>query len=131
MTLLATEVQAAAFFKKAYEECYKIFKEQVAQSDSLFVKRVQWMRDQLDTIVGWEDHKYSDIICEYLSIESRFTKNKEYVTLKNDFISWAMWMKIWVIQQEYHHLNSRKNLISLVDLTKFDYLELIESKAKN
>ena len=38
--LLVTEVQAAASFKKAYEECYKIFKEQVAQSDSLFVKRV-------------------------------------------------------------------------------------------
>ena len=30
MTLLVTETQAAAFFKKAYEECYEIFKEQVA-----------------------------------------------------------------------------------------------------
>ena len=37
---IATEEQAATFFKKAYEECYRIFKEQVAQSDSLFVKRV-------------------------------------------------------------------------------------------
>ena len=27
MTLLATEKQAAAFFKEAYEECYEIFKE--------------------------------------------------------------------------------------------------------
>ena len=27
MTLLATEAQAAASFKEAYEECYKIFKE--------------------------------------------------------------------------------------------------------
>ena len=40
MTLLVTEAQAAAFFKEAYEECYRIFKEQVAQSDSSFVKRV-------------------------------------------------------------------------------------------
>ena len=30
MTLLVTEAQIVAFFKKAYEECYKIFKEQVA-----------------------------------------------------------------------------------------------------
>ena len=40
ISLLATEAQTAAFFKKAYEECYEIFKRQVAQSDSLFVKRV-------------------------------------------------------------------------------------------
>ena len=40
MTLLATEAQAAAFFKKAYKECYRIFKRQVTQSDSLFMKRV-------------------------------------------------------------------------------------------
>ena len=88
------------------------------------------MRDQLDMIIDWEDCEYSDIICEYLSIESRFTKNEEYVTPENDFISWAMWMKIWVIQQEYHHLNLRKNSTSLVNLMKFDYLELIEPKAK-
>ena len=30
MTLLATEAQVTAFFKEAYEECYRIFKEQVA-----------------------------------------------------------------------------------------------------
>ena len=40
MTLLATEVQAAAFFKEAYEECYRIFKGQVTQSDLSFMKRV-------------------------------------------------------------------------------------------
>ena len=39
--LLATEAQAAAFFKEVYKECYRIFKGQVAQSDSLFVKKVQ------------------------------------------------------------------------------------------
>ena len=40
MTLLATEAQAAASFKEVYKECYKIFKRQVTQSDSSFVKRV-------------------------------------------------------------------------------------------
>ena len=40
ITPLATEAQAAVSFKEAYEECYRIFKEQVAQSDSLFAKRV-------------------------------------------------------------------------------------------
>ena len=89
------------------------------------------MRDQLDMIIGQEGHEYSDIICEYSSIWSKFTKNEGYVTPKNDFISWAMWIKIWVIQQEYHCLNSRKNLTSLVDLMKFEYLEPIEPKAKN
>ena len=131
MTLLATEAQAAASFKEVYEECYRIFKGQVAQSGSSFVKRVQWMRDQLNTIVEWEGHEYSDIIHKYSPIKSRFTKNEGYVTPENDFISWAMWMKIWVIWQEYHHLNLRKNLTSLVDLIKFDYLESIEPKTKN
>ena len=89
------------------------------------------MRDQLNTIIGQKGHKYSDIIHKYLPIESKFNKNKGYVTPENDFISQAMWIKIWVIWQEYHHLNSRKNLTSLVDLTKFKYLESIEPKAKN
>ena len=40
MTLLTTEAQAVTSFKEAYEECYEIFKKQVAQSDSPFVKRV-------------------------------------------------------------------------------------------
>ena len=40
MTPLVTEAQTAAFFKEAYEECYRIFKGQVAQSDSSFAKRV-------------------------------------------------------------------------------------------
>ena len=40
VTLLVTEAQTAAFFKKAYKKCYKIFKRQVAQLDSSFIKRV-------------------------------------------------------------------------------------------
>ena len=89
------------------------------------------MRDQLDIIIEWEGCKYSDIICEYLSTKSKFTKNENYVTLKNDFILWAMWMKVWVIWQKYHNLNLRKKLSSLVNLIKFNYLELIKSKIKN
>ena len=41
-----------------------------------------------------------------------------------------MWIKVWVIQQEYFHLNSKKNLSSLVNPMKFNYLESIESKTK-
>ena len=40
VTLLAMKAQAAASFKEAYEECYRIFKGQVAQSDSSFAKRI-------------------------------------------------------------------------------------------
>ena len=40
ITLLAAKAQAAAFFKEVYKKCYEIFKEQVAQSGSSFVKRV-------------------------------------------------------------------------------------------
>ena len=40
ITLLVTKTQAVTFFKETYKECYRIFKEQVAQSDLSFVKRV-------------------------------------------------------------------------------------------
>ena len=131
MTLLATEAQAAASFKKVYEECYEIFKGQVAQPSSPFVKRVQWMRDQLDMIIGREGREYSDIVREYPPIGSKFTKNGGYVTPENGFISRAMRMKVWAIRQEYHRLDPRKNPNSLVDPMKFDYLEPIGPKTKN
>ena len=44
------------------------------------------MRQQLDMIIDREDHKYSDIVCEYLSIRSKFIKNKEYATSEKDFV---------------------------------------------
>ena len=89
------------------------------------------MRDQLNIIIGQKGYEYSDIICEYSPIESRFTKNRGYITSENDFILCAMWIEVWVIWQEYHCLNSRKNSNSLVNSMKFNYLESIESKAKN
>ena len=55
------------------------------------------MRDQLNTIVEREGCEYSDIVYKYLFIKSRFTKNERYVTSENDFISQAMWMKVWAI----------------------------------
>ena len=131
MTLLVIKTQAVTSFKEAYEECYRIFKEQVAQSDLSFGKRVQWIRDQLNIIIKQKDCEYSDIVCEYLSTRSKYIKNRDYVTSENSFISWEMWMKVWVIQQEYHHLDLRKNLSSLMNLMKFNYLESIESKTKN
>ena len=82
-------------------------------------------------IIGWEGHEYSNIIHEYSPTESKFIKNERYVTSENSFILWVMWIKVWAIWQEYHCLNLRKNSSSLVDLMKFNYLELIESKTKN
>ena len=41
-------------------------------------------------IIEWEIYKYSDIICDYLSTESKFIKNREYITSENDFILWAI-----------------------------------------
>ena len=55
------------------------------------------MRDQLDMIIEWEDHKYSDIIYKYLSTKLKFIKNKRYVTSENSFILWELWIKVWVI----------------------------------
>ena len=89
------------------------------------------MRDQLDMIIKRKDHEYSDIMCEYSPTKSKFTKNRGYVTSENSFISQEMWIKIWAIWQEYQYLNLRKNLNSLINLMKFNYLESIELKTKN
>ena len=89
------------------------------------------MRDQLNMIVGQKCHKYSDIVHKYLSTKLRFTKNERYIISENDFILWEMWMRVWAIWQEYWRLDPKKDLNSLVDSTKFNYLESIESKAKN
>ena len=45
-------------------------------------------------IIGLKGCEYSNIICEYLLTKSRFTKNERYITSENDFILWAMWMKV-------------------------------------
>ena len=52
------------------------------------------MRQQLNMIIGRKDHEYSDIVCEYLFIESKLIKNKGYVTSEKDFILQAKWIKV-------------------------------------
>ena len=52
------------------------------------------MRDILNIITQHEDRDYKNIIWEYLLIEARFTKNKEYVITDNSFILHKLWIKI-------------------------------------
>ena len=48
----------------------------------------------LNMITWYKEWDYMNIIREYLLIELKFIKNKEYVTLENNFILWAMWIKV-------------------------------------
>ena len=89
------------------------------------------MRDILNIITQHKDEDYENIIWEYSLIEARFIKNKDYVTADNNFISCKLWMKTWEIQQKYCQRNLKVNTTSLINSGKFNYLELIESKAKN
>ena len=57
----------------------------------------------------WEEQRYSNIVKEYLSIEAWFTKNKEYITTENDYVSQVMWIKVWAVKQEYIWLDLRIN----------------------
>ena len=45
------------------------------------------MRDVLNIITQHEDRDYEDIIQKYSLIEVWFTKNRDYVTADNNFIS--------------------------------------------
>ena len=40
----------------------------------------------LNLIMYWEEWRYDDIIREYSSIKAQFIKNKEYVTVENDYV---------------------------------------------
>ena len=79
----------------------------------------------------WEEQRYNDIIREYLSIKTWFTKDEEYVIIENEYISWVMQMKVWAVRQEYMWLDFRTNLQNYINLIKFDYLESMKSRAKN
>ena len=118
-------------FQQAYEECYEIFKERKSLLFSDFVKWVKWMWEILNLITHWEGQRYDNIVREYLSIKAWFTKNKEYVTAEDDYVSWVMWIKVWAVKQEYTWLNLRINSQNCVNLTKFNYLESVESRVKN
>ena len=77
----------ACKFQQAYEECYKIFKERKSLLSFNFTKQIEWMQEILNLIMHQEEWRYDDIIREYLSIKTWFTKNKEYVITENDYIS--------------------------------------------
>ena len=79
----------------------------------------------------WERWRYDNIIREYSSIKAQFTKNREYVTAENSYVSQVMWMKVWAVRQEYMQLDLRMNSQNCVNLTKFDYLESVKSRVKN
>ena len=51
------------------------------------------MRDMLNIITQHKGRDYENIIWEYSLIEAQFTKNRDYVTVDNNFISWELWMK--------------------------------------
>ena len=85
----------------------------------------------LNTITWHEERDYKDIIWEYLLIKAQFIKNKDYIITNNNFILHKLWIKVWEIWQKYYQKNLKVNLISLINLIKFNYLEFIESKIKN
>ena len=131
ITPMDQETMKACKFQQAYKECYEIFKKRKFLLSSNFAKQVEWMQEILNSITHQEGQRYGNIIRKYLSIGAWFIKNKGYVTAENDYISWAMQMKVWAVRQEYTQLDPRMNLKNCVDLTKFEYLEPVGLRAKN
>ena len=131
ITLMNQEIMKMCKFQQAYKECYEIFKERKSLLFFNFVKQVEWMQGILNSITYQEEQRYGDIIRKYPPIEAWFTKNGGYVTTENGYISWAMWMKVWAVRQEYTWLNLRMNFKNHVNLIKFDYLEPVKPRVKN
>ena len=77
-------------FQQAYEECYEIFKERKSLLFSDFAKWIEWMWGILNLITHWEEQRYDDIVREYSSIKTWFTKNEEYVITENSYVSQVM-----------------------------------------
>ena len=109
ITLMNQEIMKTCKFQQAYKECYKIFKERKFLLFSDFIKWVKWIWEILNLITYWEEWRYDDIVREYLSIKTWFTKNREYVITENDYVSWVMQMKVWAVRQEYMWLDFRIN----------------------
>ena len=89
------------------------------------------MQEILNLIMHQEEWRYDNIIREYSSIKTQFTKNREYVTAENDYISWVIQIKVWAVRQKYAWLDFRINSQNHVNLIKFDYLESVELRVKN
>ena len=77
-------------FQQVYEEYYEIFKKRKSLLFFDFVKQIEWMQEILNLIMYWEEWRYDNIVREYLSIKTWFTKNKEYVTAENNYILQVM-----------------------------------------
>ena len=90
ITFMNQEIMKTCKFQQAYEECYKIFKKRKSLLFFNFAKQIEWMWEILNLIMYQEEQRYSNIVKEYLSIEAQFTKNKEYITAENDYISQVM-----------------------------------------
>ena len=95
------EIMKRCKFQQAYKECYEIFKKRKSLLFSDFAKQIEWMQEILNLIIHQEEQRYDNIIKEYLSIKAWFTKNREYVTAENDYVSQIMQIKIWAVRQEY------------------------------
>ena len=89
------------------------------------------MWEILNSITHQEEQRYDNIIREYLSIKTQFTKNKEYVITENNYILQVMQIKVWAVRQEYMWLDFRTNSQNHVNLIKFNYLEFVKSRVKN
>ena len=131
ITFMNQEIIKTCKFQQIYEECYEIFKKRKSLLFSDFVKWVEWMWGILNLIMYWEEQRYNNIIKEYLSIKTWFTKNKEYVTAENNYVSQAMQMKVWTVRQEYAWLDLRMNSQNCVNFIKFEYLKSVKSRVKN
>ena len=125
------EIMKTCKFQQAYKECYKIFKKRKSLLFSDFVKQIKWMQEILNLIMHQEEWRYDNIIREYSSIKTQFTKNREYIITENDYVSQVMQMKVWAVRQEYMQLDLRINLQNHENLIKFDYLESVRSRVKN
>ena len=90
ITSMNQKIMKTCKFQQAYEECYEIFKKRKFLLFFNFVKWVEWMQEILNLITYWKEWRYNNIIREYSSIKTWFTKNEGYVTAENDYISQVM-----------------------------------------
>ena len=94
ITSMNQKIMKTCKFQQAYEECYEIFKERKSLLFSDFAKQMKWMWEILNLITYWKEWRYDNIVREYLSIKTWFTKNERYVITENSYVLWVMWMKV-------------------------------------
>ena len=87
ITFMNQKIIKTCKFQQVYEECYEIFKERKFLLFFNFAKQMKWMQEILNLITYWEEQRYDNIVREYLSIKTQFTKNEEYVITENSYVS--------------------------------------------